>query len=86
MKVLKDDKVYGESGYLKSHEIIVDLKEDGKGSILGDAIYTIICADALQNTSASPMDEVTMLRVESRIESAIELLKEEIKRMKTWNS
>ena len=85
MKVFQDEKIYGEGGYLKSHEIIIDLKEDGKGSILGDAIYTIICADALQNTSAFPMDEVTMLKVESRIESAIELLKEELKRMETWN-
>lgn len=85
MKVFQDEKIYGEGGYLKSHEIIIDLKEDGKGNILGDAIYTIICADALQNTSTFPMDEATMLRVESRLESAIGLLKEEIKRMRTCN-
>ena len=97
MKVLKDDKIYGKNGYLKSHEITIDLKEDGKGSILGDAIYTIVCADALYNASASSRDEltedlqkakdnITRLMVQSRIESAIELLKEEIKRMEVWNS
>lgn len=86
MEIIKDDKIYGENGYLKSHEITIDLKKDGKGSILGDAIYTIVCADALYNTSASPMDEVTMLRVESRLESAIGLIREEMKRMRMWNN
>ena len=85
MKVLKDDKIYEKNGYLKSHEITIDLKKDGKGSILGDAIYTIVCADALYNASASPIDDVTMLEVQSRLESAIELIKEEIKRMEIWN-
>ena len=86
MKVFQDEKIYGEGGYLKSHELIIDLKEDGKGSILGDAIYTIVCADALQNTSAFPMDEATMLRAESRLESAIGLIREEMKRMRIWNN
>ena len=86
MKVLKDDKIYEKDGYLKSHEITINLKKDANGSILGDAIYTIAGADALYSASASPIDDITMLKVESRIESAIELLKEELKRMKTWNS
>lgn len=100
MKILKDEKIYSKSGYLKSHEITIDLKEGGKGSILGDAIYTIVCADALY--SASPADEltedlqkakdnITRLMVQSRLESAIELLKEEIRRMEirhieVWDS
>ena len=85
MEIIKDNKIYGKNGYLESHEITIDLKKDGKGNILGDAIYTIVCADALYNASTSPIDDVTRLRVESRLESAIELLKEEIKRMEIWN-
>ena len=82
MEIIKDNKIYGKNGYLESHEITIDLKKDGKGNILGDAIYTIVCADALYNISTSPMDEITMLRVESRLEFAIGLLQKELNKIR----
>ena len=86
MKILKDEKIYEKSGYIKSHEITIDLKEDGKGNILGDAIYTIACADALHSASSAPIDKITILKVQSRLERAMELIREEMQRMESWNS
>ena len=79
MKVLEDNKKYTDDGELESHTISIKLN----GSNLSDAVYAIVCANEFYcDKENKPIDFVAKTKAETRLEFAIELLQEELNKIR----